>query len=156
MSGWRLAQFNLARLAAPYEDARIADFRDALDRVNALAEAAPGFVWRATGVGFDSDKPAGDIDERILPNMSVWETPEALAAFVYRSGHMAVLRRRHDWFEPQSDVAYQVLWWIPEGSLPSRLDGFARLDHLRAHGPSAFAFDFASRVPPPSHLELAP
>jgi hypothetical protein len=156
VSGFHLAQFNLARLAAPYEDPRLADFRGALDRINALAEASPGFVWRATGVGFDSDKPGGDIDPRILPNMSVWESAEALAAFVYRSAHMDVLRRRHDWFEPQTDAAYQALWWIVAGTLPSRLDGFARLDHLRVHGPTAHAFDFKSRVAPPTCLELIP
>ncbi|MDB5475688.1 MAG: hypothetical protein JWP49_1199 [Phenylobacterium sp.] len=153
MSGFHLAQFNVARLAAPYEDPRLADFRGALDRINALAEAAPGFVWRATGVGFDSDKPGGDIDERILPNMSVWQSAEALAAFVYRSAHMDVLRRRHDWFEAQDGPPYQALWWIPAGTLPSRLDAFARLDHLRAHGPTPHAFDFRSRFPAPAPMD---
>ena len=91
-------------------------------------------------MGFDSDKPAGDIDPLILPNMSVWESPEALAAFVYRSGHTAIYRQRHDWFEP-SEAASFVLWWIPAGTLPTRLDAFARLDPGRPQtlisGPSA-------------------
>jgi hypothetical protein len=154
MSGFHLAQLNVARLAHPYEDPRIAGFRDSLDRINALAAASPGFVWLATGVGFDSDKPAGDIDPRILPNMSVWESAEALAAFVYRSGHMAIYRQRHDWFEP-SDQASFVLWWIAAGTLPTRLDAFARLDHLRANGPTAHAFDFRTRFPAPATLDAA-
>lgn len=152
MSGFQLAQFNVARLAADYDDARIAGFRDNLDRINAIAEASPGFVWRATGVGFDADKPAGDIDPRILPNMSVWESAEGLAAFVFRSGHVEMLRRRLEFFEPQTEVAYQVLWWIPAGTLPGRLDAFARLDHLRAHGPTAAAFDFRSRFAAPQDV----
>ncbi|MDB5416969.1 MAG: hypothetical protein JWP50_388 [Phenylobacterium sp.] len=152
MSGFHLAQLNVARLAAPYDSPQIAGFRDNLDRINALAEDSPGFIWRAVGTGFDSDKPGGDIDPLILPNMSVWESAEALAAFVYRSGHMAIFKARHDWFEPITQASF-VLWWIPAGTLPTRLDAFARLDHLRAHGPSSHAFDFRTRFPAPALMD---
>ncbi|HEV2533146.1 DUF3291 domain-containing protein [Phenylobacterium sp.] len=151
--GFHLAQLNVARLVAPFESPQIAGFRDNLDRINALAEASPGFIWRATGVGFDSDKPGGDIDPMIIPNMSLWESPEALAAFVYRSGHIEIFRQRHDWFEP-TDQASFVLWWVPAGTLPQRLDAFARLDHLRAHGPTAHAFSFRARFPAPAPEDL--
>jgi len=147
--GFHLAQINVARLAARYESPQIAAFRESLDRINALAETSPGFVWRATGTGFDSDKPAGDIDPLVLPNMSVWESVEALAAFVYRSGHVEIFRRRHDWFEPTDRAAF-ALWWIPAGALPERLDALARLDHLNAHGPSPHAFTFRTRFPAPA------
>ncbi|HEY0437557.1 MAG TPA: DUF3291 domain-containing protein [Phenylobacterium sp.] len=155
MSGFHLAQFNVARLAAPVEAPQSAEFREALDRINALAEAAPGFVWRARGAGFDSEDPATDIDPMILANLSVWESAEALAAFAYRSAHGHFVRHRLRWFEP-NELAYQTLWWIAAGALPSREEAFERLDHLRRHGPTARAFDFKSRVPAPQHLEQVP
>lgn len=152
MSGWRLAQFNVARLAAPIDDPASDGFREALDRINALAEASPGFVWRATGQGFDSEDPAVDVDPMLLANLSVWESAEALAAFVYRSDHGGFVRRGREWFEPGA-AAQIVLWWVPADQRPSREEAFARLDHLHAHGSSAHAFDFKTRVPAPQDLE---
>jgi hypothetical protein len=154
MSGFHLAQFNIARLAAPIEAPENLEFREALDRINALAEASPGFVWRATGAGFDSEIPAEDIDPMILANLSVWKSAEALAAFAYRSAHGQFVKHRERWFEPATE-AYQAMWWIPAGTLPERAEAFARLSELRADGPSVRAFDFHSRFPAPSALEPA-
>ena len=152
MSGCHLAQFNVARLIAPIEAPQSAEFREALDRINALAEAAPGFVWRATGTGFDSEKPADDIDPTILANLSVWESAEALAAFAYRSAHGGFVQRGRLWFEPGAE-AQVVMWWIPAGPLPTRAEAFARLERLRAEGASDQAFDFKTRFPAPARLE---
>jgi hypothetical protein len=44
--GWQLAQINIGRLLAPQGDPRVQPFFDALDRINALADGAEGFVWR--------------------------------------------------------------------------------------------------------------
>jgi hypothetical protein len=44
--GYVLAQVNIGRLTAPLDSPRIAGFVAALDSVNAVADAAPGFVWR--------------------------------------------------------------------------------------------------------------
>jgi hypothetical protein len=148
MSGFHLAQFNIARLSAPIDAPQTREFREALDRINALAEASPGFVWRATGTGFDSEIPAVDVDPLILANLSVWESVEALAAFIYRSDHTSYLRRGKQWFEP-SEGTYQVLWWIPAGGLPQRAEGFAKLEELRRCGAGAEAFDFRNRFPEP-------
>lgn len=43
---YHLAQLNVARLLYDLEDARIDEFRNNLDRINALAESIEGFVWR--------------------------------------------------------------------------------------------------------------
>lgn len=43
---YHLVQLNIAKMKFPYEDPRFADFTDALDPVNAVAESMPGFVWR--------------------------------------------------------------------------------------------------------------
>ena len=154
MSGLHLAQFNIARLATPIDAPQSAEFREALDRVNALAEASPGFIWRATGTGFDSEIPAEDIDPMILANLSVWESAEALAAFAYRSAHGHFVRHRERWFEPATEP-YQAMWWIPAGTLPDRAEAFARLEHLRAQGPTAHAFDFRSRFPAPALTDIS-
>ena len=92
---WHLAQVNIGRLRARVDDPLIADFVANLDRINALADAAPGFVWRlqtedgnATAI-----RPADD-DELLAINLSVWESVEALADYVYRSAHVELMRRR--------------------------------------------------------------
>ena len=153
MSGFHLAQFNVARLAAPIEAPASAEFREALDAINALAEASPGFVWRATGTGFDSEIPADDIDPMILANLSVWESAEALAAFAYRSSHGSFVKRGRLWFEPGAEPQV-VMWWIRAGTLPERAEAFARLERLRAEGASAQAFDFRTRFPAPALTDL--
>jgi len=142
-----LALFNIARLRAPMDDPLIDDFRDNLDPINALAEKSPGFVWRlqdesgnATGI-----YPYGD--ELVIPNLAVWDSIDALADFTYRSGHLEFLRRRRDFFEPPTE-SILVLWWIPEGHIPTMEEAMARLEHLRQHGPSAPAFTFRHRFEP--------
>ena len=49
---WQLAQMNIGTMLGPKGDPRVQPFYDALDEVNALAEASPGFVWRPTQMAF--------------------------------------------------------------------------------------------------------
>ena len=142
-----LAQLNVGRLRAPMDDPRIDDFRENLDRINALAERSPGYVWRlqddsgnATGI-----KPYGDDLE--IVNLTVWASVEALAEFTYRTGHVDFLRRRRDFFEAATQPVL-CLWWIPEGTIPTVEEAIARLEHLRAHGPTPTAFTFRHRFTP--------
>lgn len=148
MTRYHLAQINIGRFRAPKDDPANADFVGALDRVNALAEASPGFVWRLIGAGNDAmDLEVGD-DPHMAANMSVWEDMEALAAFAYRNmGHRSIMRRRHEWFEPME--VYMALWWIPEGETPTLAEGLRRLAILEANGPTAEAFLFKTPFPPP-------
>ncbi len=143
-----LAQVNLARMRAPLDHPLMAEFVALLDRINALADASPGFVWRLqTDAGNATAIRAYD-DERVLFNMSVWESIEALAAFTYESAHVGVFRRRREWFEPSADASL-ALWWLPRGSIPSVAEGRRRLAHLRRRGPTAVAFSFTSTFPAP-------
>jgi len=148
MSGFQLAQYNVTTLRAPLEAPESTGFREALDHINALAESQPGFVWRAKGEGFDSATPAPRQDPAYIVNLSVWQNAEALAAFAYRTEHREYLRRRGEWFLPREGPSF-VLWWIPAGHIPDDAECEARLAELAANGPSARAFDFRSRVPPP-------
>jgi hypothetical protein len=146
---WHLAQLNVGRLRAPIDDPIIAEFKGALDAINALADRSPGFVWRLqTAEGNATALHPIDDDELIAINMSVWESIEALGDYVYRSDHTAFLRRRREWFE-RYGTAYLVLWWVPAGHIPSIDEALARLDELERNGPTENAFTFARRFAPP-------
>ena len=93
-------------------------------------------------------------DDLLIVNMSVWESVDDLAAFVYRSDHVGVMRRRREWFERIE--AYLVLWWIPAGTVPTPVDARLRLDRLRQDGPTADAFTFRAPFPPPDGREQQP
>src|SRR6478672_6661109 len=126
----------------------------ALGPVNALAERSAGFVWRFQTEEGNATAVRPYEDEEVLINLSVWESIEALEAFVYRSDHTAYLRRRREWFG-RMDEAMLALWWVPAGILPALDEAVARLDHLRAHGPTPHAFTFRHRFPAPPTVDGA-
>jgi hypothetical protein len=140
-----LAQFNVARARFPLDDPRMAEFVDNVDRVHALADQIEGFVWRLQ----DESGHAMNIrvydDPEILPNLTVWENVAALERFVWQTLHKRFYGRSQEWFGPIAG-AKLVLWWVPAGHRPPMSEGVARLDHLRAHGPSDFAFGW-ERIP---------
>ena len=139
-----LAQFNIARARAPLNDPLLADFVAAIERVNAAAEQAPGFVWRLKGEGGASSSYVRAYDdERILITLSVWESVEALRGYTYSAPHLESFRRRAEWFEPAEPSGPSlVLWWIPAGHIPTLEEARERLEHLAAKGPSEYAFSF--------------
>ena len=145
---WQLAQINVGRLAALRDDPRVAPFFAALDRVNALAESSPGFVWRLQGEGGNATDLQPTADPLFIVNMSVWADADALFAFVYRSGHAPEMARRREYFE-RFEGAYQALWWVPAGHVPSVDEGLSRLWRLDRYGPTPQAFTFRSRFPAP-------
>jgi Domain of unknown function (DUF3291) len=145
---WHIAQLNVGRLVAPTDSPEVAEFMAALDAVNALADAAPGFVWRLQSDSGNATDIQVSADPQFLANMSVWESVEALFEFVYRAAHNKVMVRRREWFERPVE-AYLVLWWVPGGHTPTVEEAMARLDHLRAHGPTPRAFTFKEKYPPP-------
>jgi hypothetical protein len=151
--GYQLAQVNVARLAAPLESAQLAGFVANLEPVNAMADAAPGFVWRladddgdATAIEAFEWDTAGAVG--IIVNLSVWQDLRHLLDFVYDETHRAVLRRRREWFLPMTE-AYVACWWVPEGHIPDTDEAEARIRHLRAHGPTPHAFTPRVSFPAP-------
>ncbi|GED22304.1 DUF3291 domain-containing protein [Halomonas halmophila] len=137
---YHIAQLNIATLLAPIDSPQLSDFVANLDRINALAEGSPGFVWRlqteegdATGIDyFGSDK---------IVNLSLWESIETLHDYVYRSAHVEIMRRKKEWFHKMGE-AYMVLWWVPAGHIPSIEEAAHKLETLREHGSTAEAFTF--------------
>ncbi len=123
----------------------MAGFKAALEPINALADEAPGFVWRLQSEDGDATVIRPYEDERMMVNMSVWESIEALRAFVYTSGHTSVMRNRKRWFEKLE--TYLVLWWVPAGRQPTIEEAKERLEHLKRRGPTPQAFTFRASFP---------
>lgn len=143
-----LAQANVATMRATYDDPLMNDFLERLDPVNAMADTSPGFVWRLAGD--DVDAYAGKVFgiESLLFNMSVWESAEQLEEYVFKSGHIDVLRKRNKWFEKPVKSPF-VLWWIEPGHQPSIDEAKTRFDLLWDSGPSPEAFTFSKRFKAP-------
>jgi hypothetical protein len=154
-SGWHLAQVNIAVLLAPIDSEQLRGFVEMLDPVNAIADAAPGFVWRLQTEDGDATSIRAFDDDRIIVNLTVWESAEALGDFVFASRHLEVLRCRREWFEKMA-TAYVAMWWIPAGTIPTVEDAKARLELLESLGPSPEAFTLREPFPPPGSDEPAP
>lgn len=148
MPAYHLAQINIARMLAPIDDPIMAEFVAQLAPVNALADESPGFVWRLQTEGGDATSLQVYDDEMIIVNLTVWESVAALREFVYKNAHYQVLRDRKRWFE-KFKGPYYAMWWIPSNHLPTVEEGKERLEHLRQHGDSAFAFSFKNLFPEP-------
>jgi len=138
---FHIAQINVGRIRAPLDDPMMAGFMARLDELNSLADKSPGFVWRLQTAEGNATYFRPFEDERILLNLSVWETIDALRNYVYRTPHADLLKQRHDWFE-QFPGAYLALWWVPAGHVPSIDEAKKRLAHLEKYGPTQFAFTF--------------
>jgi hypothetical protein len=156
MSRHHLAQLNVGIIKAPLTSPVMADFVNNLDRINALAEASPGFVWRLQTDEGNATALRPTDDENLLVNMSVWEDAASLSRFVFKSAHVEIMRRRQEWFERMVE-AYLVLWWVPKGHVPTVDEALHRLAHLRTHGPTPDAFNFRTAFPPPDAApDMAP
>jgi len=148
MSSYELAQLNIGIIRGPMDSPIMAEFAANLERINALADSSPGFVWRLQTEAGDATaiRPFGD--QNVLVNMSVWSDVDSLRRFVYRSAHADILKRRHEWFERMNEAIF-VLWWVPHGHRPSIEEAIARLELLREKGAHAHAFTFRQTFPPP-------
>jgi hypothetical protein len=144
---YHVAQYNIARLIAPLDNPRIADFVAALEPINRLGDASPGFVWRHQTADGNSTSVRVRGDPLILINFSVWESIKAMFEYTYRSAHADIFRRRREFFEA-SELPQLVLWWVPAGHEPSVEEAEARLDYLRQHGPSPTLSDSRAGLRP--------
>jgi hypothetical protein len=141
-----LAEINVARLRYPLENPRVAEFVENLDRINALAEASEGFVWRLKDDAGNATQIRAYDDPMIIVNMSVWSSPEALYGFAYRTAHRSFVQRRKKWFD-LFGTAYLALWWVKAGPFPDVAEGRRRLAHLERFGPTPWSFNFRRPFP---------
>jgi hypothetical protein len=141
-----VAHMNLARLLHPAGDSRVAEFVDAIDAVNAIAERSPGFIWRLTSPVTRTDASgtfeAIDADDPLIASsVSVWEEPDSLRFFVQKTLHGTFLRKRAAWFQPLSGPVY-VIWPVTRDAQPTMAEAKVKLAELAANGASAAAYDF--------------
>ncbi|MGH7598511.1 MAG: DUF3291 domain-containing protein [bacterium] len=146
-SPYHIAQVNIALMRGALDDPIMAEFISLLDEINALADRSPGFVWRLETEAGNATYLRPYDDDRILFNLSVWQSIEQLKEYVYRSAHGAVMRRRREWFE-KFDGMYMALWWVKAGHIPTVEEAKQRLDYLRENGESVQAFTFKNIFPP--------
>ena len=145
---WHIAQINIATALYPADDPRISGFYERLDEINALADESDGFVWRLQSESGNATDIMTTDNPLDLINMSVWESVEDLFEFAYKTAHRNVMADRRQWFQ-RPEGAYQALWWVPAGHLPTVEEGLERLALLRENGPSQEAFNFGKKYPPP-------
>ncbi|MEM9549882.1 MAG: DUF3291 domain-containing protein [Pseudomonadota bacterium] len=142
-----LAQFNIGTLKYDWDDPRVADFANNLDRVNGIARRSSGFVWQLPeeameAAQLDPDGPLGG-NPRIASTLSVWEDAQSLENFVWNTVHKQFYDRKHEWYDPAEQGVRLVMWWVAPGHHPSIDEAAARLDHLSRHGDSDHAFGWA-------------
>ena len=155
MTDFHLAQVNIARLIAPLDSPRLAEFVANLEPVNAVADVSPGFVWRLQTEAGDATSLRIFDDEWLIVNLSVWESLDALRDFVFRTAHADVLRRRLEWFDRPTE-AHLALWWIEAGSIPTLAHAEERLLKLRSGGPSPDVFTLKETYPSPERASVRP
>jgi heme-degrading monooxygenase HmoA len=135
-----VAELNIGRALYPLDDPRMAGFMNALDAINALAERTPGFVWRMKD---ESGAGATDIkftdNPQDIANLTVWESVEALEHFVWNTAHKKIYNGKHSWFETPKDAIF-VMWPVEVGRVPILAEALKRLEHLRAHGSTDYAY----------------
>lgn len=151
MIHWELAQLNIATLIAPIDSPTLADFVKELDRINALAEQSPGFIWRLKSEEGNATDIEHGFGENVIPNMSVWCSVEDLHSYVYRTAHTEIMRRRKEWFHVMTKDSYSVLWWIPQRHRPSLYEAQVKLELLKSNGPTPSAFTFKMAYPKPTN-----
>jgi len=138
-----LAQLNIAHAIAPMDSPVMADFVNNTDRINALAEKSPGFIWRYIE---DEVEPASNPfnNPSLLINLSVWKDRESLFNYVYHSGHVEIFKRKKEWFKNLKGM-HMVLWYINEDHIPTLSEAKERLEYLQKNGESEYAFSFKSK-----------
>ncbi len=141
---YHIAQVNIGKILGPMDGPVMHEFFINLEPINQLAEQSDGFVWRLK----DDQDNATNIkvfeDDKILINMSVWETVDDLFKFTYQTQHADFLKRRREWFEKLKEM-YMVLWYVPAGTIPTPQDAIKKLQYLTENGDTPNAFGFRNR-----------
>ena len=149
---YHLAQVNISRLLAPLDSELLADFVAGLEPVNAVADSAPGFVWRLQTEDGDATAIRVFDDAELIVNLTVWTDLPSLGDFVYGTDHSAIMRGRRRWFARPTE-AMTALWWVPAGTVPTPADAEQKLRLLRRLGPTSDAFTLRIPFPPPGRAE---
>ncbi len=136
-----IAQLNIAKAKAPLDSPIMFEFVENLVPINQIADASAGFIWHLQDESGDATAVKAFDDPTLLVNMSVWVSIEALKSFMSKTHHLSFLQRKTLWFN-KADGPNHVLWWVPEGHIPSLAQAKQRLEALKSDGETEFAFSF--------------
>ena len=138
-----VAEFNWGRLVAAWDNPKVAEFANNTDRVNRLAERAPGFVWRmgADEMFAAQQDPKGLFkgSSRAASTLSVWASLDHLLSFVHKTVHQRFLAKGHLWFEPETRPKL-VIWPVAADHRPTMIEAQEKLSALETNGDSDAAF----------------
>ena len=152
-----LAHMNYARLKAPMDDPSMAEFKAAMDPINVLAKRTPGYVWSLDNP-LQTDVSSVSLlrdDPLLMPQLSLWENPQAIQHFAFKSGHFMYYKRKREWFTSPTPP-WSVCWWFlstDEFPVPTLSQAFGRLQILRENQistPDAFELSSAKEFPKPT------
>ncbi|MBV8954970.1 MAG: DUF3291 domain-containing protein [Solirubrobacterales bacterium] len=149
---FHLAHVNIALARAPFDSDLLSEFMARLDPINALADRRQASSGACRPEDGNSIAVRGFDNDRMIVNLSVWESIDHLTTFVYRSAHTEIMRRRREWFDRTG--VHLALWWVPAGHLPTVAEAEERLAHLRKRGPTPYAFTFNRRFLGVDRLEI--
>ena len=164
----QLAFLTVGVLHEPVGAPRVQGFVDRIPAVYAAADASSGFRARSIRDVTTWKHSWGDVvpprcypqlagTDRYAMTLSLWNDLESVAAFAYHGPHAEALAHRKEWFEVLGLPVY-VAWWVADVHTPDWQEGAERLENLHAHGPSAYAFNFAAAFDPagnPYRLDAA-
>jgi hypothetical protein len=78
-------------------------------------------------------------------NLSVWETPEALEHYVFKTVHVQFYKKRALWFDLM-EKPHMVFWWVEEGHQPALQEALDRLEYYEKNGASEYALGWAEVI----------
>lgn len=143
--GHHLAELNWGRLRYGWDDPRTAPFVDGLEIVYQVAERHPGFMWRLDDDAMETEQlsamGAFQSDPLVASTLSLWRDAESFVDFTLNTLHGRFMAQAADWF--RAGESGMVLWWQPQGSLPTVTDGRARYARMRDEGEGPHGFGWA-------------
>ena len=142
-----LAEFNIGTLKYDWDDPRVADFANNLDRVYDIARRSPGYIWHMENddmeaAQLDLNGPLGG-NPRTASTLSVWQDIDSFRAFVFQTVHKQFYDRKAEWYDAAEQGTRLVMWWVPEGHIPTVAEAVQRLAYLDQHGQTDHAFGWA-------------
>jgi len=140
------AQVNIARMIVPLDHPQMADFVNNTSRINAIAEKSPGFLWRWNEEEGSSDAVEIFEDPNLVVNMSVWKSRDLLIEFTYHSDHVAIYKRKNEWFSKMKSM-HMACWYTDKMGI-TLAEAKERLDYLNEFGETPYAFTFKSKFTP--------
>ncbi|MEH6694336.1 MAG: DUF3291 domain-containing protein [Hyphomonas sp.] len=157
---YRLIHFNSARPTGAFtlENQFVRVFLAILPRIFRDADSFEGLHWHQHGLRepnghwrdlYQAFPYSDDLGVPDVCTMAGWTSLEHMRSFVYSGKtHPAGMSRLQAQLDRSQGPGF-VMWWAPRGQRFLLSDGWERLQHLRTHGSSSYAFSLDEPVARP-------